>query len=108
MFDLNRDRNRVTSYVWEAFHALQAAGHRPRICSPHHLKVGRYNFYPRRGTIIGDEEMARPERGLAAFIDLLAPALPRSTPASENAIGHSPAPIEAAATALSLSLPEQT
>lgn len=86
MFDLNRDRNRVTSYVWEAFHALQAAGHHPRICSPYHLKVGRYNFYPNRGTILCDEEVARPERGLAAFVDLLAAArTPEPRPSSTTA-----------------------
>lgn len=72
MFDAVRDKARITSAVRDAFHALEAAGHHPRICSPHHLKVGRLNFYPGRGTIFRDEDTnPRTERGLPAFVALL-------------------------------------
>lgn len=38
----------------------------------HHLKVGKFNFYPKRGTIFVDDERAkRTEHGLEQFKELI-------------------------------------
>lgn len=107
MFDVNRNKDRITPAVWGALRVLKAEGHYPRICSPHHLKIGRYNFYPGRGTIVCDNEPPQPERGLPAFIDLLAAARPQSARPSSDTRELSPTLIDNDTDDFSLTLPEQ-
>lgn len=107
MFDNSRSNNRITQAVWEAFTALEAAGHHPKICSPHHIKVGRFNFYPGRGTIIRDEESPQRVRGLAAFIELLAAARSSGPRPSLATSGGNSTPATANTTRLGLSLHQE-
>lgn len=48
-----------------------AAGIPVQECSPHHLKYGSLNYYPKRGIIHRDgAEDPEPSRGIHAFIEL--------------------------------------
>lgn len=49
--------------------ALANAGIVVQVCSPHHVKYGALNYYPKRGIICRDgSNDVLPERGLPAFI----------------------------------------
>ncbi|MFD1330743.1 hypothetical protein ACFQ4O_01890 [Methylopila musalis] len=57
----------------ETINALKAAGHRFHRPTQYQLKVGAWNFYPTTGRVIReDSALAENERGLEAFLNLLA------------------------------------
>lgn len=52
-----------------ALQLIADAGIPAQQCTPHHIKYGPWNFYPKRGIIHHDGSDERlPERGVDAFI----------------------------------------
>lgn len=55
----------------EALTKIVAAGIPVQECTPHHLKYGSLNYYPKKGTIHRDgAEDPEPSRGIDTFIEL--------------------------------------
>jgi hypothetical protein len=55
-----------------AMKRLKAEGIGYKKLTPFHLKVGRYNFWPKRGAIHIDGQIAPvPQRGLETFVKLI-------------------------------------
>ncbi|MBN9049420.1 MAG: hypothetical protein J0H78_08145 [Rhizobiales bacterium] len=76
MYDTNVSTNSVSpkalareQLLTQTLTALANAGIAVQVCSPHHIKYGALNYYPKRGIICRDgSNDILPERGLSAFI----------------------------------------
>ncbi len=50
---------------------LEKLGYSVQRCTPHHIKIGPYNWFPSTGKITIDPQSRHPEKGFDAFLRLL-------------------------------------
>ncbi len=70
---MSKFRIRPSDEMWPAMHSLKARGIRFRVVSPHHIKIGEINYWPRTGRLYVDGDAgSTPNQTLAAFLNFVA------------------------------------